>query len=213
MTSEAATVGPRVFTPLSCNIYSSCEYLGLTPDLIGEVLEKILRFDKLTTPIMQTTQFLPLAATLLLLTGCQNVCPFRAHNEPAALQQEELRQASAEWDRAFNAGDAAKLALLYAEDATSMPPNNPTLRGRKAIQADFETFFAGNVARHETIVDEILQEGDLAIEAARYRLTFKPRAGGAEVVESGRHLECRRKIDGKWRIILEIWNSDAPVSK
>jgi hypothetical protein len=51
-------------------------------------------------------------------------------------------------------------------------------------------------------------EGHLAIEAAHYRLTSKPRAGGRECVESGRHLECRRRIDGRWQFVLEIRNSD-----
>jgi ketosteroid isomerase-like protein len=128
-------------------------------------------------------------------------------------QQEELRQASAVWDRLFNAGDGAKLALLYAEDAISMPPNSPTIKGRGAIQADLEGYFAGNAARHETMVETIVREGDLAIESARYRLTYKPRAGGAEVVETGRHLECRRKIGGQWKIVLEIWNLDTPAPK
>jgi uncharacterized protein (TIGR02246 family) len=166
-----------------------------------------------TTSIMKAILFLPVAAGLLLLTGCRSAADSRSHRRLGVPQQEELRQASAEWDDLFNAGNAAKLALLYAEDAVSMPPNSPTVQGRSAIQADFESFFAVNVARHETIVDDILKEGTLAIEAARYRLTYKPRAGGTEIVESGRHLECRRKIDGKWKIVLEIWNSDTPASK
>jgi ketosteroid isomerase-like protein len=94
-----------------------------------------------------------------------------------------------------------------------MPPNAPTVRGRRALQADFESFFADNVARHETFVDELLNEGGLAVEAARYRLIYKPRSGGPEIVESGRHIECRRKINGEWKIVLEIWNSDTPAPK
>lgn len=162
---------------------------------------------------MKATRTLPLAVSLFLLLGCQSASESRAHGERGGPRQEPLRQASQEWDRLFNSGDGAKLAALYAEDAISMPPNNATIQGRRAIQADFESFFANNVARHETILDAMHQEGNLAIEEARYRLTYKPRAGGVEIVESGRHLECRRKIDGKWRIVVEIWNSDTPASK
>lgn len=145
--------------------------------------------------------------------GCQCAGDSHALSEPGPTHQEELRQASADWDRLFNLGDAEKLAALYAEDTISMPPNSPTVQGRRAMQADFESFFASNVARHETMADRIFNQGDLAIEAARYRMTYRPRAGGAEVVESGRHTECRRKIDGKWLIVLEIWNSDTPSAK
>lgn len=163
---------------------------------------------------MNANQFLALAASCLLVVGCQSAGHSRTLRQPVTPQhEEELRQASTEWDRLFNIGDAAKLASLYAENAISMPPGNPTVQGRSALQADFESFFASNFARHETMVDMILQEGDLAIEVARYRLTYKPRGGGNEVVESGRHAECRRKIDGKWLIVLEIWNSDTPSPK
>jgi ketosteroid isomerase-like protein len=156
--------------------------------------------------IMRTIQIFLLTFTFLFLAGCQSATNSRAP------QQNELRQASAEWDRLFNAADASKLGLLYAEDAISMPPNNPTIRGRQAIQADFESLFASNVARHETKLDEILMEGNLAIEVAHYRLTYKPRSGGPEIVESGKHLECRGKIDGQWKIMVEIWNLDTPTS-
>jgi ketosteroid isomerase-like protein len=162
---------------------------------------------------MKTKQFLGIAVSLLLFVGCQSTSRSHRHGEMDGQQKDELRQISGEWDRLFNASEAAKLASLYADDAISMPPNNPTVNGRKALQADFESFFAGNSARHETMVDKIFLDGDLTIEAAHYRLTYKPRAGGVEVRESGRHTECRRKIGGKWLIVLEIWNSDVPSQK
>jgi uncharacterized protein (TIGR02246 family) len=163
---------------------------------------------------MKVIQLLLLTASLMLLVGCQTAMQSRTNRQVgSSVQGKELRQATAEWDRLFNTADAANLALLYAADAISMPPNSSTLKGRRAIQAEFESFFASNVARHETIVDEMLKEGNLAIEVARYRLTYSPRAGGTEVVESGRHLECRRKVDGEWKIVVEIWNTDTPVAK
>lgn len=146
-----------------------------------------------------------IAACLFLAVGCQSAGSLR--------EGESLRQAGAEWDRIFNSGDAAKLAALYAEDAVSEPPNNPTVQGRAAIQKEFEGFFATNVARHETKVDDLIVSGDLAIEAAHYRLTVKPKAGGTETVETGRHVECRRCIGGKWQIVLELWNLDTPAPK
>ena len=91
-----------------------------------------------------------------------------------------------------------------------MPPGEPTVRGRAALQADFQKFLSDNSARHETKTEDIVRQGDLAIERARYTLTFMPKAGGAQVTESGRHIECRRWIDGRWQIIWEMWNSDHP---
>lgn len=151
-------------------------------------------------------------AGLLFCNGCKTETHSqKERHEESAGHKHGALQASVEWDKAFNAGNATNLALLYAEKATSMPPNAPTIQGRKALQADFESFFTANSARHETTVDEIVHEDDLAIERAHYRLTIKPKNGGAEVVETGRHLECRKKIDGRWQIVMEIWNLDTPM--
>ena len=38
-------------------------------------------------------------------------------------------EVSATWTRAFDAGDAAGLAALYAEDAHSVPPGSPAISG------------------------------------------------------------------------------------
>ena len=155
---------------------------------------------------------LAIACTAFVI-GCQSPNALLVRGPADSPSQIEVRAVGREWDRLFNSGDAAKLASLYAEEAVSMPPNSATVSGRKAIQAEFESFFASNLARHETMVDQILERGDLTIEVARYRLTFRPRAGGTEVVETGRHIEIRRKIEGQWKIELEIWNSDMPLPK
>ena len=162
---------------------------------------------------MTSLRLLLTVAGSLIVVACQSSLQQRGSDFGRTPVQKEIREAGREWDGLFNSGDSTKLSALYAENAISMPPNSPTVSGRKALEAEFASFFAANVARHETMVDQILEQGDLAIEVARYRLTFKPRAGGPEVVETGRHVEIRQRFDGQWRIVLEIWNSDMPASK
>ena len=142
----------------------------------------------------------------VLLGGCQT----STHEPKLAIPtvDGDLHGAGAEWDRRFNAGDSAGLSELYAKDMVSMPPGAPTVLGRDAMRRDFQTFMSANTARHETKTDQILREGDLAIERAHYVLTYKPKAGGAEVSETGRHVEVRKKFDDQWQIIWEIWNTD-----
>jgi uncharacterized protein (TIGR02246 family) len=146
-------------------------------------------------------------ALLLLAGGCQTS---RAPGGGNPTDLGYLRTAPEEWDRLFNLQDAAKLATLYAEDVTSMPFNTPTRRGRKAVQADLEQFFAQNTGRHETFVDEILTHEDWAIERTRYTLTFTPKPSGRQNKETGRRVVCRRKLNGSWLIVWEIWNTDMP---
>lgn len=153
--------------------------------------------------------FLALAA-IFLAAGCQGPRRPSVHYISA---EQRVREASAAWDRAFNAGVADQLASLYAPHAISMPPALPTLNGQPAILEDFRGFFAANSARHQTYIEEIIIEDDLSIERSRYRMSFRPRAGGPETIETGRHIEIRRRINGQWLITHEIWNTDPPAPR
>lgn len=148
------------------------------------------------------------ALAILVSTGCQGP---RQPSGNYISHEHRVREASAAWDRLFNSAAAEELAGLYAPNAISMPPNLPTLHGRAAILEDFRGFFANNAARHLTQIEEIIIEDDLSIERSRYRMSFRPRSGGPETTETGRHIEVRRRINGQWMIIHEIWNSDQPA--
>ena len=123
-----------------------------------------------------------------------------------------LKQATLDWDRLFNSGQAEAIALLYSSDLVSMPYDAPSVHGRPAQQKAFEEFFSENEnARHETTVEEMLVTNDWAIERGTYRMTYKPKKTGEQVIETGRHVMCRRKVGGVWQIVWEIWNTDNPV--
>jgi ketosteroid isomerase-like protein len=126
--------------------------------------------------------------------------------DPAAASR-----AAAEWDELFNAHRTSDLANLYATDADSMPYNTPTVHGRAAIRAMFESFNHDNDdARHETTVDELVLTPDRSIERGHYRMTYTPKASHQAVVETGRHVMERRWIDGRWQIVWEVFNTDKP---
>ena len=151
-----------------------------------------------------------LAVALVALFGGVAGCRASESTEvPEAPNSVYLKQAGIEWDTLFNARQGAQLAALYAEDAVSMPFNRPNLIGRQALQADFEKFFGDNEqVRHETFVDEVLVTAEWGIERARYTLAYTPKEGGKTVVETGRHVVCRKLIDGRWQIVWEIFNTD-----
>jgi ketosteroid isomerase-like protein len=151
--------------------------------------------------------------TLILFLGisCNRDKSSLAQKEKdTAADQEYLKNAGAEWDSLFNSGDVISLAALYAENVISMPFAAPTIYGRQALQADFENFLANNTAEHKTDIDEILTGDDWAVERAHYLLTYTSKTSGNVVIESGRHVVCRKKIDGRWQIAWEIWNTDKP---
>ena len=144
-----------------------------------------------------------LALLLVLASGIANAGP---------AETPYPKDAPAVWDRLFNAHDAAALAAQYSDSVESMPFSAPTVRGRKVMQADFARFFEQNAnARHETNVVELLMGDGWAIERASYTLTFTPKGSNKEVIETGRHVVCRKKEGTGWLIAWELWNTDQPA--
>lgn len=152
-----------------------------------------------------------LASVLFLSISCnRDKSSLIQKDTNLAADQEYLKNAGVEWDSLFNSGNVTSLAALYAENVISMPFNAPTIYGRQALQADFESFLANNTAEHKTDIDEILTGDDWVIERAHYLLTYTSKTSGNVTIETGRHVVCRKKIDGRWQIAWEIWNTDKP---
>ena len=101
---------------------------------------------------MKIVQVQILAASLLLLASCETASRLPASGPAGAFSpDDELHQASVEQDRLFNSGETTRLAALYAEDAISMPPNAPTIRGRQALLADFKNFLDVNTKSRKDV--------------------------------------------------------------
>ena len=143
-------------------------------------------------------------ASVFLFVG-----PLLAFGTQAAEAPPYPEDAPARWDRLFSAHDADGLAALYSASAISMPFSAETLHGRDALRADFAKFFSENEgARHTTRVVELLMGNGWVVERAEYTLAFTPRGGDKEIIETGRHVVCRRRDSGAWLIAWEIWNTD-----
>jgi ketosteroid isomerase-like protein len=149
---------------------------------------------------------------LLASGGCRTPSNSSGSISSSAEDEALLKQATADWDRFFNSGQTEALARLYSPDLVSMPYDVPSVHGRLAQQKAFEEFFSENEnARHETTVEEMLVTNDWAIERGSYKMTYKPKKTVEQVIETGRHVMCRKKVEGKWQIVWEIWNTDKPV--
>ncbi len=122
-----------------------------------------------------------------------------------AAQPEGYHTLSEDWEKAYNAGDAAGVAALYSEDGCVMPPGTEMAQGREAIQALIEQDLAANVGNTLQIdVVEQSASGDLGFA----RGTFVMMDGDDNTVDKGKWIEVRKMVDGKWYIHRDIWNSD-----
>lgn len=122
-----------------------------------------------------------------------------------------IRAGTASWMQSFNSGNAGGVVALYADDGVLMPPNAPQARGIVAIKEAVAKEIAGAKKAGVTLAvgtDEVGVAGDMAWHAGTYVVKDK----GGKTVDAGKFLEVWERKGGKWRIVRDMWNSDAAAA-
>ena len=144
------------------------------------------------------------AAALFALTACAPRAPDTAAD--AAIIKADVPV----WFTHYNAGDADGVAALYAEDGVVLAPGAPAVVGRAAIRdfiaSDIATSKAAGVTLNGNEVTDVGVAGDMAWKTGTFSVTD---ASGA-TVDKGKYVTIDRRVDGKWLIIRDTWNSDTP---
>jgi len=126
-----------------------------------------------------------------------------------AAEKAAVEAVSLAWKNAYNAGDVAAVAALYAEDAVLSAPGERAVHGSAAIGEYFVEKVAEFGAAELTVEDEpmgdVLASCDLAWQWKTYKVIDKAGA----VVDAGKLVTLFRRQDGKWLIAGDTWNSDA----
>ena len=119
-----------------------------------------------------------------------------------------LRTRNAQFAQGVMAKDWAGLAAGFSTDATFMPPNQPTVKGRDAIQSWMSNFPPVTAFKLEP--QDVDGTGDFAYIHGTYAMTIAP-PGAPPVEDHGKYLEVQqRQADGKWLTVQDIFNSDLP---
>lgn len=123
---------------------------------------------------------------------------------PAVAQDKTtIQNLNDQFAKAFNAGDIASLASLYAEDAVILPPGAEMMKGRTAIQAFWKS-------AAEQLGDAKLTAVDvkpLGSNAAREIGTFSLRTKGSQPQEiTGKYVVVWEKAGSDWKLATDIWN-------
>ena len=111
---------------------------------------------------------------------------------------------------AFNKGDAAGVAALYAMDAKLLPPNAKLVEGRANIQTFWGSAASAGVKIVSLTPSDVTATGVYAIEMGKY-VTTMPAASGGTTTEEGKYIVVWQRQGRDWKIISDIWNSDKPV--
>jgi ketosteroid isomerase-like protein len=159
------------------------------------------------------------AAALVILVPALGACgssageasPPEAARDRAALTA-SLRAADSALEAAVESKDAERAADLYLADATLLPIAEPAVVGRQAIRQEWAKTFGipGFQNRARTIRLEVAAGGDLGFTQGTYESVMTG-ADGRPAVERGKWVTVwRRDADGRWRVVTDISNADAP---
>ncbi len=111
--------------------------------------------------------------------------------------------------KAFAAGDAAAIAIHFTDDAYLMAPDQPTLQGKQAIQAYYQSIFDEYETDLESYYEEVEVSGDLAYGRGFAKVTLYPKTGGDSSVSTAKYLNILKKQpDGTWKTTHDVWNSN-----
>jgi ketosteroid isomerase-like protein len=160
----------------------------------------------------------PLSPFLLLLVAATLGC----NREPAIdgtavaairLEKEaqEIWALSREWAVADSMRDVARAVTFYAPHAVEMASNTPIVKGQDAIQRWYQSWLLNPNNRLEFATDtvEVAEGRDFAYERGTYRFYTKTESG--EDVDVGKYLTVWKKIDGQWKVVADMANSDKPL--
>jgi uncharacterized protein (TIGR02246 family) len=127
-------------------------------------------------------------------------------------EEEAIRRLDQQWQAAVDARDVAAAAAFFASDAVLMPANGPMIVGREGIEVWFSEWLPvpeiDNSFQPDRI--EVAASGDLAYDRGSYRFVMETPEGRTEDV--GKYVVVWKKIDGEWRAVLDINNSDLPLA-
>ena len=100
------------------------------------------------------------------------------------------------------AGDLDGMVALYEPDATFAPQPGETVTGRDAIREALRGFLAVE-PRMEGTIEKVLEAGDTALVANRWRLAGTAPDGTAVRMAATSADVLRRRADGSWGIVID----------
>jgi len=145
-----------------------------------------------------------LMTALIALAACAPKAP------DAAADEATLKADPGVWMDHYNAGDADAVANLYAEDALLLAPGMKAITGRAAIKeflaSDIPTSKGAGLTFKNGEATGVGVAGDTGWVSG----TFTVMNASGAAVDSGKFLTVYRRVNGGWKTIRDIWNSDAP---
>ncbi|MGE3277502.1 MAG: DUF4440 domain-containing protein [Vicinamibacterales bacterium] len=124
-------------------------------------------------------------------------------------EAQTVRDRSQALAAAVNSADPQQIIAFFHGDSVLLPAEQPTVRGRDAIQAFYENLLAGGQVNVELETSDVGGHGPIAYETGTYTLT-RAAEDGSSTRDRGKFVSVWRDRNGQWMIDYTIWASDMP---
>jgi ketosteroid isomerase-like protein len=155
---------------------------------------------------MKKTLYVMLVA-VMIITSCQSKTK-TASNDAVA-----IRNIEDQWVAAIKAKDIDKIVSFCSPDIVIMDANVPISVGHQAVRKSYSSpADATTSISHSETVDalEVSASGDLAYTRGTAQQSRNTPNG--IINESIKWVSIYKKINGEWKVIVNIWNSDKPMA-
>ena len=148
-------------------------------------------------------------AHLRMVTGLNSLSDIRNEQRTGPGKSEDDREAILETSKRFSSyyvnARYDSLANTYTVNGRIFPDGAPIIEGREAIRKRWILPEGVRVLKHVVTPEEIRINGDYAYDYGYYTVETK-RADGSVVTGKGKYVIVWQKVDGVWKIHLDIWN-------
>lgn len=107
------------------------------------------------------------------------------------------------WVQAAEAGDAATVASLYAEDARMAGMSDEPAEGRQSIQDALTTGFEG-LSNLDVSSTELVVGSDVVSDMGTFTQSVRTPDGQEQSVSGQYIVVLRRQADGSWKIVQHL---------
>jgi uncharacterized protein (TIGR02246 family) len=118
-----------------------------------------------------------------------------------------IEQANADFAAAYAKGDPKAVAAMYTENARLLPPNARLVEGRNPIEQFWKGVMDAGIKAIELHTVEVESFGNTIVEQGTATLYGSDQA----VVDKGKYLVVWKRVDGKWKLHRDCWNSSEPA--
>ena len=147
-------------------------------------------------------------ALLLFTVACQQVPP-----DTQAADQSAIKDLEAQWSKTAAAKNLDDTISYYADDASMLPPNTPTVTGKQAVRDVWAQLMGdpGFSVSWESSKVEASRSGDFAYDIGTYQLTMND-PQGKKMSDRGKYMAVwKKQADGKWKAVGDMFSSDLPL--